>query len=163
MDKIYKRINWDTETCNGNAEPNRYLHSQIARAICLAAYEKPVTVEEISGATGIPTMYIEDELPRLEYGDAIKKNGNKYATDFIIFSLENNCRLENVSFRAHLRGRAGRFARGSFWLAGAARTGGRERKRAGNSGTSGPEGLARSFHGMTKSSSISFLRFKVNG
>ena len=73
MDKIYKRINWNTETCNGNAEPNRYLHSQIARAICLAAYEKPVTVEEISVATGIPTMYIEDELPRLEYGDAIKK------------------------------------------------------------------------------------------
>lgn len=99
MDKIYKRINWNTETCNGNAEPNRYLHSQIARAICLAAYEKPVTVEEISVATGIPTMYIEDELPRLEYGDAIKKTGNKYATDFIIFSLENNCKLENVSAR----------------------------------------------------------------
>ena len=99
MDKIYKRINWNTETCNGNAEPNRYLHSQIARAICLAAYEKPVTVEEISVATGIPTMYIEDELPRLEYGDAIKKTGNKYATDFIIFSLENNCKLENVSSR----------------------------------------------------------------
>ena len=99
MDKIYKRINWNTETCNGNAEPNRYLHSQIARAICLAAYEKPVTVEEISVATGIPTMYIEDELPRLEYGDAIKKTGNKYATDFIIFSLENNRKLENVSTR----------------------------------------------------------------
>ena len=99
MDKIYKRINWNTETCNGNAEPNRYLHSQIARAICLAAYEKPLSVEEISVATGIPTMYIEDELPRLEYGDAIKKTGNKYATDFIIFSLENNCKLENVSSR----------------------------------------------------------------
>ena len=97
MEKIYKRINWNTETCNGNAEPNRYLHSQIARAICLAAYEKPVTVEEISVATGIPTMYIEDELPELEYGDAIKKIGNKYATDFIIFSLENNGKLENVS------------------------------------------------------------------
>ena len=99
MDKIYKRINWNTGTCNGNAEPDKYLHSQIARAICLAAYEKPVTVEEISVATGIPTMYIEDELPRLEYGDAIKKTGNKYATDFIIFSLENNCKLENVSAR----------------------------------------------------------------
>ena len=97
MDKIYKRINWNTETCNGNAEPNRYLHSQIARAICLAAYEKPVTVEEISIATGIPTMYIEDELPGLEYGDAIKKIGSKYATDFIIFSLENNGKLKDFS------------------------------------------------------------------
>ena len=97
MEKIYKRINWNTETCNGNAEPNKYLHSQIARAICLAAYEKPVTVEEISVATGIPTMYIEDELPGLEYGDAIRKIGNKYATDFIIFSLENNKKLKKVS------------------------------------------------------------------
>ena len=65
MDKIYKRIHWNTGTCNGSAEPDRYLHSQLARAICLAAYEKPLTVEEISVATGIPALYIEDELPRL--------------------------------------------------------------------------------------------------
>ncbi|MBQ6265403.1 MAG: sigma-70 family RNA polymerase sigma factor [Clostridia bacterium] len=97
MDKVYKHINWNTKTCNGNAEPDRYLHSQIARAICLAAYEKPVTVEEISVATGIPTMYIEDELPELEYGDAVIKTGNKCATDFIILSLENNGQLEKIS------------------------------------------------------------------
>ena len=97
MDKVYKRINWNTGTCNGNAEPDKYLHSQIARAICLAAYEKPATIEEISITTGIPTMYIEDELPILEYGDAIKKIGNKYATDFIIFSLENNSKLQRIS------------------------------------------------------------------
>ena len=97
MDKIYKRIHWNTGTCNGSAEPDRYLHSQLARAICLAAYEKPLTVEEISVATGIPALYIEDELPRLEYGDAIKKISNKYAADFIIFSLENDGTLRNVS------------------------------------------------------------------
>lgn len=87
MDKVYQRINWNTLTCNGNIDSNRYLHSQISRAICLAAYEKPLTVEEISVGTGIYTMYIEDELPRPEYGDAICKVGNKYSANFIIFRV----------------------------------------------------------------------------
>lgn len=97
MDKIYKRINWNTLTCNGDTTPDKYLHSQISRAICLATYEHPLTVEEISVATGIPTMYIEDELPRLEYGDAVKRVGNKYASDFIILRLEDRKKLEIAS------------------------------------------------------------------
>lgn len=97
MDKIYQRINWNTCCCNGNMDSNRYLSTQLARAICLAAYEKPLTVEEISVATGIPAMYIEDELPRLEYGDAIVKIGNKYATNFILFRLKDRMQTEGVS------------------------------------------------------------------
>lgn len=97
MDKVYQRISWDTKTCNGNMNPDAYLHTQISRAICLAAYEKPLTVEEISISTGIPTMYVEDELPRLEYGDAICKVGNKYVTDFIIFRLKDRKQTEDVS------------------------------------------------------------------
>ena len=87
MDKIYKRINWNTSACNGSMDSNRYLYSQIARAICEAAYEKPLTVEEISLKTGLPAMYIEDELPRLTDGDAIVKDGGKYATNFIVLRL----------------------------------------------------------------------------
>lgn len=98
MNKIYKRINWKTTCCNGSMDSNQYLHTQLSRAICKAAYEKPLTIEEISLSTGIPTIYIEDELPRLEYGDAICKTGtNKYATNFIIFSLENRKHTEDVS------------------------------------------------------------------
>ena len=97
MDKVYKRINWDTTCCNGVMESDRYLHTQISRAICQAAYKKPLTIEEISISTGIPAMYIEDELPRLEYGDAICQIGNKYATNFIIFSLQNRKDTEGVS------------------------------------------------------------------
>ena len=48
-------------------------------------------------STGVPTMYIEDELPRLEYGDAICKIGNKYATNFIIFRLKDRKQTEDVS------------------------------------------------------------------
>ncbi len=97
MDKVYSRINWYTECCNGNMDSGRYLNSQISRAICKAAYENPLTVEEISMVTGIPTMYIEDEIPRLEYGDALCKIGNKYATNFIVFSLENRKQTESAS------------------------------------------------------------------
>ena len=100
MDKIYQRINWNTTVCNGNMDSDAYLHTQIARAICLAAYEMPLTVEEISIRTGIPTMYIEDELPRLEYGDAICKVGSKYVTNFIIFSLKNRKQTEDISASA---------------------------------------------------------------
>jgi len=85
--KVYKHINWNTGLCNGSMDPNKYLHSQIARAICAAAYEKPLTVEEISLKTGLPTMYIEDELPRLIYGDAIVEEGKKYAANFIVLRL----------------------------------------------------------------------------
>ena len=84
MERIYRKINWTTTTCNGSCKPDRYLNSQISRAICEAAYEKPLTVDEISMKTGIPALYIEDELPRLTYGDAIAENGGRYGTDFII-------------------------------------------------------------------------------
>lgn len=97
MDKVYQRINWNTTICNGNMDPDAYLHSQVSRAICLAAYEKPLTVEEISISTGIPAMYIEDELPRLEYGDAVYRLGNKFATNFIIFRLKDKKRTDEIS------------------------------------------------------------------
>ena len=90
MDKIYKRINWDTGSCNGSVDTERYLHSQVARAICEAAYEKPLAVEEISKKTGLPAMYIEDELPQLINGEAIIKDGNKYAANFIVLRIRDN-------------------------------------------------------------------------
>lgn len=94
MEKIYHRINWNTTTCNGCMDSDQYLHTQLARAICLAAYEKPVTVEEISLATGIPALYVEDALPHLLYGDAIEKIGNKYATEFIVYRLADRAVAE---------------------------------------------------------------------
>ena len=95
--KIYSRLNWDTETCNGSCSPDTYLHTQLARAICEACYEKPLTVEEISLATGIPALYIEDELPRLEYGEAVQKIGQKWGTNFIILHLKDRELLNQES------------------------------------------------------------------
>lgn len=97
MEKIYKRINWNTRACNGSMDPDQYLHTQLARAICQAAYEEPLTVEEISLATGIPALYIEDELPRLLYGEAVCKIGKNYATNFIISRLRDRKTVETIS------------------------------------------------------------------
>lgn len=97
MEKVYRRINWNTKCCNGILDTDKYLHTQISRAICQAVYEKPLTVEEISICTGIPAMYIEDEIPRLEQGEAICKIGNKYATNFIIFRLKDRKVIESIS------------------------------------------------------------------
>jgi RNA polymerase sigma factor (sigma-70 family) len=89
MDVIYTRINWNTKTCNGAFDVNAYLHNQVARAICEAACEKPLSVEDISLKTGLPAMYVEDALPRLIQGDAIVEVNGKYATNFIVLRLRD--------------------------------------------------------------------------
>lgn len=81
--KVYERINWHI-MCNGHMDPNKYLDKQVSRAICLAAYDKPLSIEKISDITGMPCMYIEDEINSLIYGEAIEKIGSKYQTNFII-------------------------------------------------------------------------------
>lgn len=97
MENIYKRINWNTLACNGSMDSDRYLHTQLARAICKAAYEEPQTVEEISVRTGIPAMYIEDEIPRLEYGDALCKIGKKYGGELYCLSVTGSKNGGNCS------------------------------------------------------------------
>lgn len=60
-EKTYDRIEWII-MCNGSMDPSKYLGRKICRAFTNAAYEKPITVQEIIEATGIPSMYVEDEL-----------------------------------------------------------------------------------------------------
>jgi len=87
--RVYDRIEWWI-ACNGSMDPNRYLDPQIARAICTASYQKPLSVEEICRATGIPALYIEDEIPSLLHGEALEERGGKYATAFIILKLADH-------------------------------------------------------------------------
>ena len=53
--------------------------------IVLAAYEKPLTLWELSLELGVSAVYLEDELDILLEHKFIKKTGEKYQTDFIIF------------------------------------------------------------------------------
>ncbi len=53
--------------------------------IVLAAYEKPLTLWELSLELGVSAVYLEDELDILLEHRFIKKIGEKYQTNFIIF------------------------------------------------------------------------------
>ena len=87
MERLYDKIHMYV-LCNGSFAPDPYLNTQLYKAIAKACYEAPLTIEEISLSTGMPTLYLEEALVHMIAGDAIKKSGQKYATDFIITTDE---------------------------------------------------------------------------
>ena len=58
----------------------------IVQNLLYRAYEKPVTVEELSRAIGIPTAYVEPIVERLTNAELMKQTGSRYYADFMIFS-----------------------------------------------------------------------------
>ena len=74
-----------------NGEPMSLINNDLtAQNILWIAYEKPLTIEEISQAIGIPSAYVEPIVEKLLNGELMKKNGtNRYYTDFIIYTLED--------------------------------------------------------------------------
>ncbi|MCL2386322.1 MAG: RNA polymerase sigma factor, partial [Defluviitaleaceae bacterium] len=83
MEKNYERVKMHV-MCNGGFDPNKYLNTQLQKAIAKVCYDSPLTLEEISLATGVPTLYIEDVLEDMTWGDAIEQIGSKFATNLII-------------------------------------------------------------------------------
>ncbi len=72
-----------------NNEPGSLVKDDLlAQNILWAAYEKPATVEELAGSIGVPAAYIESVITKLTEGELMKQVGNKYYTDFIIYTLE---------------------------------------------------------------------------
>ena len=94
MEKTHEKIKMHI-MCNGSFGPNQYLCTQLYKAIAKACYKSPMTIEEISLATGVPTLYLEDALEHMIWGDAIEQTGNKYATNFIITSDEQNKKMRS--------------------------------------------------------------------
>lgn len=66
--------------------------------IVLAAYEKPLTLWELSLELGVAAAYLEDELDILLDYNFVKKTGDKYQTNFIIFKEE----YEEIFFKTIL-------------------------------------------------------------
>ena len=54
--------------------------------ILLSAYDTPVTIQELSIELGVAVTYLEDEIELLVNHDIIKKVGDKYQTNIIIFT-----------------------------------------------------------------------------
>ena len=99
--RIYEKLNWDF-TYNGyiSSERYSYLTRQICMAIAQAAYEKPLTPTEISIATGIPCMYVEDEAMQLLEAGALIETDGKYATNFVIYPFELTQSIRDLEYEA---------------------------------------------------------------
>ncbi len=61
---------------------------KIPKNILLEASNNPSTLEELSMALGIAMPYMEEEVEILRKGTLLKKIGDKYITNFFIFSRE---------------------------------------------------------------------------
>lgn len=94
MTRIYERLNWFISG-NGNVNVS-YIERQIPRAIVTACYEKAMDIEAISKATGIPCMYVEDEIPALMRGEILSKSSDKYISNIIIHSEKTTNEIEKI-------------------------------------------------------------------
>ena len=73
-----------------NGEPASLVRNDLlTQNILWAAYKKPCTAEELAKSIGVPVAYVEPILQRLADGEMMMKTGNKYYTDFIIYTLED--------------------------------------------------------------------------
>ncbi len=70
-------------------EPLCYVTRALPQNILLAAYKKPLTMEELCEELGVSAPYIEDETERLVKSELLCKRGKKYMTDFPIALTED--------------------------------------------------------------------------
>lgn len=71
-----------------NREPWNYISRSLCKNILLAAYRTPSTAEELAMEVGVALPYMEEELSSLSAATLMKKNGNKYETNFFIVSAD---------------------------------------------------------------------------
>lgn len=88
----------------------RLFSRKLPAALAVAAYEKPVTVRELSMDTGVPAVYVEEELaPLLEAGLLRERSRGKFQTNFAILA-EPDCRALEARLRELMDGHAERAA-----------------------------------------------------
>ena len=84
-----------------NGEPfNLGLQDKIKMNLMILAYDKPVTLRELSEGIGIAIAYIEPIVEQLVDGELMKRIGDKVYTDFIIYREED--RQATVSLQREL-------------------------------------------------------------
>lgn len=71
-----------------NGEPWSFISRSLCKNILLAAYRTPSTAEELAMEVGVALPYMEEELRGLVDATLMKKNGNKYETNFFIVSAD---------------------------------------------------------------------------
>ncbi len=74
--------------CGKNGQPWSVIKHLLCKNIFLETYENPQSAEELSLELGIALPYMEDELEFLTREQLLRKDGNKYQTDFPIISKQ---------------------------------------------------------------------------
>ena len=88
-----KMILRNSGVCGINEEPMSLVHDDdiLEQNLLLLAYEKPVTVSELSKAIGVSAAYVEPIVRKLVDGELMKKTGNgRVYTDFIIYDVDDS-------------------------------------------------------------------------
>lgn len=85
------RLSISNSGCGGMAgEPASLVEDDlIAQNLLYLAYEKPLTETELARAVGVPAAYVEPILKRLVDGALLAETGDKFYTDFIIYTKED--------------------------------------------------------------------------
>ena len=83
-----------------NSEPSSIVTNDIEQNILILAYDKPVTVEEMSKKIGIPTAFVEGIINKLIENELMDVHKNKVQTNFLIINEEliNNKKAEQKAF-----------------------------------------------------------------
>ncbi|MBD3922124.1 sigma-70 family RNA polymerase sigma factor [Paenibacillus sp. PR3] len=82
-------------------EPNSYFHSLLAGNIAVAAYDRPLTIEELARKVGAASAYVEELIePLKQVGLMSSRNGGKVQTNFIIRDM-NGLREESMMLNRH--------------------------------------------------------------
>lgn len=94
MERNYGQQSYDPKGLSllfwGNGA-NRYYHlcdSKISQNILFACYNDKLTAEQISLEIGVSLPYMEDKLAELYEYELLKKDGNRYYTNIVIFTRD---------------------------------------------------------------------------
>ena len=81
----------------GNSNPYfKLFDRKLPGNIVLAAYEKPLTVQQLSVELGVSVPYLEEELEILSEHQIITENNGKYQTNIIIFKEDYENEAEKL-------------------------------------------------------------------
>ena len=96
--RSYKPENMDFVT-SGNMPsslPNSAMGRALPRNILLEASDNPSTIEELAMALGVAAPYMEEEVALLTKATLLKKQGDRYVTDFCILDGETQKHLRKT-------------------------------------------------------------------
>ena len=76
--------------------PSRAMNRSLPRNILLEASDNPSTIEELAMALGVAAPYMEEEVRLLVNATLLKKQGERYVTDFYIMDGDTQKRLRRT-------------------------------------------------------------------